>query len=188
MTPEERVLARLIEILEGLSIPYMLTGSVASSYHGRPRSTHDADVVIDPSEDALAGLVAAVERAGFYVSADGAREALARRRQFNVIDTEEACKVDLIIRKERPFSIEEFARRRRVDLAFRAQVALVTAEDSIVSKLEWASRSEDPSRQLADIAGILEVQTSLDHAYIERWATELGLTALWARARRAQGG
>jgi hypothetical protein len=141
MTPEERVLARLIEILEG-----------------------------------------------FYVSADGAREALARRRQFNVIDTEEACKVDLIIRKERPFSIEEFARRRRVDLAFRPQVALVTAEDSIVSKLEWASRTEDPGRQLADVAGILEVQTSLDHAYIDRWARELGLTALWARARRAQGG
>jgi hypothetical protein len=39
MTPEERVLARLIEILEGLSIPYTLTGSVASSYHGLARRT-----------------------------------------------------------------------------------------------------------------------------------------------------
>jgi hypothetical protein len=25
----------------------MLTGSVASSFHGRPRSTHDADIVLD---------------------------------------------------------------------------------------------------------------------------------------------
>jgi hypothetical protein len=29
----------------------MVTGSVASSYYGRPRSTHDADIVIDPTTD-----------------------------------------------------------------------------------------------------------------------------------------
>ena len=31
----------------------MVTGSVASSYHGRPRSTHDADIVIDPNREQL---------------------------------------------------------------------------------------------------------------------------------------
>jgi integrase len=33
----------------------MLTGSVAASYHGRPRATHGADIVIDPARDQQAG-------------------------------------------------------------------------------------------------------------------------------------
>ena len=31
----------------------MVTGSLASSFHGRPRLTHDADVVIDPTREQL---------------------------------------------------------------------------------------------------------------------------------------
>ena len=37
MSPEEEALVRLVRALHE-AIPYMLTGSVASSYHGRPRS------------------------------------------------------------------------------------------------------------------------------------------------------
>ena len=35
--------------LEAASIPYMVAGSHASSYHGQPRATQDVDLVIDPS-------------------------------------------------------------------------------------------------------------------------------------------
>jgi hypothetical protein len=49
VTPEEQVLLRVIEQLDQLEIPYMVAGSLASSHHGRPRATHDADVVIAPS-------------------------------------------------------------------------------------------------------------------------------------------
>jgi hypothetical protein len=48
----------------------------------------------------------------YYVDADTAREALQRRSQFNVIDMGTAWKADLIIRKARAFSVEEFARRQ----------------------------------------------------------------------------
>lgn len=53
MTPEEEALERVIDLLERLRIPYMVTGSIAASYHGRPRATHDADVVIDPAAGQL---------------------------------------------------------------------------------------------------------------------------------------
>jgi hypothetical protein len=59
---------------------------VASSYHGRPRSTHDADIVIDPAAEPLARLVRRLAAAGFYVDAAQAQDALRRRRQFNVIE------------------------------------------------------------------------------------------------------
>ena len=87
MSPEE-TLRRVIEILEKHKIPYMLTGSVAASYHGRPRATHDADLVIDPTPQQLDQLVADLDAAAFYIDGAGARAALEQRRQFNAIDTQ----------------------------------------------------------------------------------------------------
>jgi hypothetical protein len=179
MTLEEDVLARLARSLDALGIPYMITGSVASSFHGRPRSTHDADVVIDPTLDALRSLVRDLTNAGFYVDADSAEQAFGSRRQFNVIDMASAFKLDLIVRKDRPFSREELSRRQRVELA-GATVALATAEDTILSKLEWAKRAGGSQRQLADARGIVEVRgNNLDHSYIEHWASALGVLEIW---------
>lgn len=92
-----------------------------------------------------------------------------------------ATKVDLIIRKDRRFSAEEFSRRRAVDLAFRPRVALVTAEDAVLSKLEWARRADDSERHVRDAAGVLDLNPELDRAYIRRWAGELGVLDLWER-------
>lgn len=181
MSPEEEALASVVGELDRLAIPFMLTGSVASSYHGHPRATHDADLVIDPTEAQLEAFVESLAAAGFYVDADSARDALRKRTQFNVIDTRYACKIDLIIRRDRPFSHEEFARRVTADLSFAKAVPILTAEDAILSKLEWARRSGDSEKQLADAVGVLELNPSLDRAYIERWAGELGVSDLWLR-------
>jgi hypothetical protein len=177
VSPEEEALRRLLHILNRNRIPYMLTGSVATSYHGRPRSTHDADVVIDPELHQIEGLVRDFETAGFYVNAEGAVLAFKERRQFNAIDTVNACKIDLIVRKDRPYSRLEFDRRQLVDLSFERSVAIVAPEDAILSKLEWARKSGDSERQLRDAAGVLELNASLDREYISRWATELGPAA-----------
>jgi hypothetical protein len=181
MSPDEDALRRVIDLLERLGVPYMLTGSVATSYHGRPRATHDADIVVDPTPEQLDTLVQDLGRAGFYADVDGAREALRLRRQFNAIDTRYACKVDLIVKKDRPFSHEEFARRQRRNLPFRADVAVVTPEDAILSKLEWARQSGDSERQLRDAAGVLHLNPTLDREYVERWADALGVADLWHR-------
>lgn len=179
MTPELSALAAVIELLDHLGIPYMVTGSVASSAHGRPRSTHDADIVIDPTPHQLHRLVVELDDRGFYVSPDAARAALAQRGQFNVIETSYAAKVDLIIRKARSFSIEEFDRRVAMDLPVGRGISVVTAEDAILSKLEWSQVSGGSARQLDDAAAIVAVASHLDRAYIERWAHELGVAELW---------
>jgi len=180
VTPEEAVLARLVLAFESLAIPYMVAGSLASSFHGRPRTTHDADIVIDPSPQGLDRLVVELAAAGFYLDPGRARDALARRRQFNAIEMETACKVDLILRKDRPFSRQEFGRRQPAELGAGTRVALATAEDTILSKLEWAKLGGGSERQLADVRGILDVKgPALDRDYIERWAAELGVLDLW---------
>src|SRR6266540_7054074 len=181
MSPEEEALAAVVATLRRLSIPFMLTGSIASSYHGHPRATHDADLVIDPTPAQLDALVESLAAASFYVDPDSARDALRRRTQFNAIETRYACKIDLIVRRDRPFSHEEFKRRVAVDLSFGQAVPIVTPEDAILSKLEWARRSGDSEKQLADAAGVLDLNPSLDRAYIEHWAADLGVSDLWLR-------
>jgi len=181
LTVEEEVLGRVVAILESLSVPYMITGSIAAAYHGRPRATHDADVVIDPTETQLEQFEQQLDAQGFYVDADRAREALRRRLQFNAIETRRATKVDLIVRKARPFSVEEFGRRIRADMSFARNVCTVTPEDSVLSKLEWARQGGDSERQIRDAAGVVELNPMLDRQYVRRWALELGVADLWSR-------
>ena len=109
MTPEE-VLAFLLSQLDECSIPYMITGSFASNMHGMPRSTQDADVVIDTDWESLERFLEGLGP-GFYKSEEAAKEALDRHQIFNVIHLETGFKIDLIIRKSRPFSKREFLRR-----------------------------------------------------------------------------
>jgi hypothetical protein len=176
---EEEAVGRLVRRLEALGIPYMVAGSVASSHHGRPRATNDADVVIDPTPEALEALLVALPADGYFVDARIAREALRARRLFNVIDSETAFRVDLMIRKERPFSREEFARRERRDLE-GLSVFFATAEDTLLSKLEWSRKAGESERHLADALGVLQVSGDrIDHAYVESWAAALGVLDLW---------
>ncbi len=174
------LLAVVVERLDHASVPYMVTGSLASSYYGEPRSTRDVDIVIDPEPAALDRLVAGLVSAVFYVDLDAARQALANRSQFNAIGPG-ADKVDFVIRRDRPFSLEEFGRRQRADLLGTAAF-VATAEDLVIAKLEWASASGS-DRQLDDVAGILAIAPSLDIAYIERWVRALDLEDVWERVR-----
>jgi hypothetical protein len=179
VTPEQEALYGLVRVLERLGIPHMVTGSVASSYHGRPRLTHDADVVVDPTPEQLDALVRDLLQAGHYVDGPRARDALRRRLQFNVVDPHTAFKIDLIVRKDRPFSREELGRRLSVDLSPGVRVSLASPEDTILSKLEWAQKAGRSQKQIDDAAGVLAVNPGVDRAYIERWAGELGVLDLW---------
>lgn len=117
-----------------------------------------------------------------YVSGTAAREALAHRTLFNVVDPASGWKVDLIIRKWRRFSEEEFGRRRRVDF-LGVPVDVASLEDTMLSKLEWAKLGES-ARQLEDVAMLLRLwRDELDAEYIERWVAALKLEPQWKAAR-----
>jgi hypothetical protein len=173
--------------LESLGIPFMLTGSVAAAFHGAGRATMDVDLVIDATSDQLRALVASLAALDLYVSADVAMEALARESMFNVVDATTGWKADLIIRKSRPFSRGEFARRRA--LVFEGTALWVaTVEDLIVAKLEWAKLGAS-SRQIEDVTAMLRVAAgALDRVYLDRWVAELDLAAQWQAVQTALKG
>ena len=166
-------LARIAAALADAGIAFMVTGSLASSYHGRPRSTNDADLVIEPTADQLNSFLANLG-ADFYVSVEAACTALEQRSMFNVIASRDGWKADLIIRKDRPFSLEEFRRRRIEPMQGRA-MPLASPEDVILAKLEW-NKITPSERQVQDALDILVAQgPKLDLGYLRRWAGELGV-------------
>lgn len=172
--------------LDAAGIPYMLTGSVAAACHGGARATMDLDIVIDPTADRLRALVESLSSQGLYAPLDAAREALEQRSMFNVVDTATGWKADLIVRKSRPFSEAEFARRRLVEYE-DARLWVATVEDLIISKLEWA-RLGGSARQLEDVAALVRIASGLDDAYLSRWIAELGLAEQWQAARNVRSG
>lgn len=170
---QDEFLAQVAGCLETAGIPFMVAGSHGSSYHGQPRATNDVDLVIDPTPEQLDRFLTLLgER--YYISPEAGRDALRRRSLFNIIDFANGWKADLIVRKDRPFSVEEFARRQTGNLYGRP-MPVASAEDVILTKLEW-DKLTPSERQLQDALNVAVVQGSrLDEAYLRRWAPALGV-------------
>ncbi len=173
MSSQEDLLKRISAALDGAGIAYMVAGSIGSSFHGHPRATNDLDIVIAPSEEQLERFAESLGE-DYYISADAAKNALNHRSMFNIVDNVTGWKVDLVVQKERAFSIEEFQRRRKVKV-MGLDVFVASAEDIILSKLEWA-KSSGSAQQVQDALGVLEVQgDDLDLDYLKRWAKTLSI-------------
>ena len=76
MIDHDRLLRWAIATLESAGIPYMISGSLASSMYGRARATNDADIVIDVTSKDVAVLMDAVAGTEFYGSPAAAQEAV----------------------------------------------------------------------------------------------------------------
>jgi hypothetical protein len=175
MMPED-ALKLLLSKLDECGIPYMITGSFASNIHGLPRATQDADIVIEVEQRNLERFLESLGSA-FYWNSEAALDALVREQMFNAVHLETGFKVDLIIRKSRPFSRMEFSRRQPV-LYLEASRWFATAEDTILAKLEW-SKMAGSERQFNDALNVAKLQRdNLDRAYLEKWARELDILDL----------
>jgi len=180
------VLRRITDALDRAGIQYMLTGSFASAYHGAPRSTQDIDFVIEASPEQLKTLIQSLPETQYYEDLTAALQAHRRQSMFNAIDLDSGWKVDFVLRKDRPFSKEEFSRRSQVTL-HGVSIFVASAEDVIIAKLEWSELAQS-QRQIEDVAAILKVRfDGLDKRYAEKWVEHLGLTKQWSDARRIAG-
>jgi hypothetical protein len=170
MLDELEVLRIVGERLESAHIPFMLTGSFAMAYYGKPRMTRDLDFVVALAEEDVNGIVSGLSP-DFYLDADDIRAALISQRLFNLMHHATGIKIDLIIRKSAEYRLVEFARRRQVELS-GVKTWIVSREDLILSKLVWARESAS-EMQRRDVKSLLD--NSMDRAYLEHWAERLGV-------------
>lgn len=179
-----RITLLVARVLEQIGIPYAVGGSLASSLHGIMRSTIDVDFVADMRFEHIPPLIAAVSQ-DFYADDEMMRNAIKHRRSFNLVHLETAYKADIFICKQRAFDKLQLGRRRLLAIAANPEqsVYVASAEDTVLSKLEWYRKGGEVSeKQWRDILGVLKVQAgNLDIEYMKKWAVELGVEDLLER-------
>ncbi|MBI4065102.1 hypothetical protein HY409_01915 [Candidatus Gottesmanbacteria bacterium] len=159
-------------------VPYLLSGSFASSYYGYPRATHDIDFVVEVDRKQLNHLALALKKLGEgFVLTAKQLEHVSSPQMVNSYHAETGTKVDFWITGGEDFSVK-YTRRRFMTVG-KTRISMIAPEDLILTKLTWCKdiRSE---RHLGDCVSIWLVQKrKLDIAYLKKSAKELGVVDLF---------
>ena len=165
------VLSTAVDALSSASHPYCLIGALALGAYGRPRATHDVDLLILTDSAASHSYLDSLHAKGFAVASDWhdanpmARDIVMRFKHTSAPD----FPLDLIFATS-PLHKSALDRRKLFDL-HGTQVPVSSAEDLILLKL-LASRPRD----FDDVMGIIcNADVPLDVDYLWSWAERLGL-------------
>lgn len=180
---QQELLKKVIQTLDHVGIDYMVTGSMASSLQGEPRSTHDIDLVVNLHKSAIQPLLNAFPEPDYYLDEESIIEAIDHNFMFNLIDVNSGDKVDFWMLTDDPFDRSRFGRKYSEEI-LGIQIHISTPEDTILAKLKWANLSGGSEKQFTDALRIYEVQfVVLDRDYLEFWAEKLRLKALLDRLK-----
>jgi len=172
-------------ILDALKVRWFLGGSLASSVHGIPRATLDADIVADLRAPLVRPLLQALGEA-WYVEEEAVRQAIVDRSSFNLIHFGTAMKIDVFVPKLRQFDGGQFGRAKRTPVTEGSaiEIPVCSAEDIVLAKLEWyRAGGELSERQWGDVIGVLRVNAKrIDIEGMHARATELAVRDLLAKA------
>jgi len=166
------LLKTVTQLLEQNGIGYMVSGSLAVNVYSVPRMTLDIDIVIELDETNVKTFFEFF-KSGYYINEETAIAEIKRRGMFNVIDHTSGLKIDFIVRKDTEYRLFEFSRKIR-KMIENIPVWLVSAEDLIISKLEWIQQLQS-EKQIQDIK-FLMASPELDKEYISFWCKKLNLT------------
>ncbi len=176
MTLDEVDIRRdVVTRLDGVQIPYYVTGSEAMALHGLAyRQTNDTDFVLAmPSEEYETRLRPAFEPT-YLVNA---LEAHPPRWLGSAIHVRAVAKADFVIRSRGPWPDAAFERRVRIEDPLMGAVWVSTLEDLLLAKLEW-SEGELTGIQGQDARAIAGGSIPLDTGYLHQHAGGLGLAEL----------
>ncbi len=170
-----RVLDEARSVLDGLEIPYMSIGGIASSVWGRARWTHDIDFFVRP-EDA-ARVLEALESAGFDTREEYPHW-LYKAFKEDVL-------VDVIFRSTRDILMDDEMVRRVVLTDFRGRTLPVAPPEDVVVMKAIAS-GEDTPRYWYDALAIIANTPDMDWEYLLRRARQHGARRIMSLLLYAQ--
>jgi hypothetical protein len=170
------VLKLVASRLNNAEIDYMLSGSVALTFYGKPRMTRDIDIVVVIPFKEVDRFVTLFEQ-DFYIDKGMVEDAIRNQSMFNIIHLGTIIKVDFIIRKNQEYRILEFSKRKRKKLEDQ-EIFVVSIEDLIISKIYWAKDSFS-EMQIKDIVSLMDLD--YDRDYVNEWCSRLGLELILGR-------
>jgi hypothetical protein len=170
---QDFAVSKILDIFIRKKIEYMISGSVASMFYGKPRMTHDIDLVVSISLDSALSLYRELIDE-YYISEEGIKDALANKTMFNIIHNSTGFKIDCWILTDSEFDISRFSRKQKHKVEER-DLYFSTPEDTVIIKLIWLKESGH-KKHAEDITDLLRLfPGKLDYEYIWRWIEKLGL-------------
>jgi len=170
---QDPAVLEILDILDKGKIKYMISGSVASMLYGKPRMTHDIDLVVDITLNSAMELYENVKER-YYISEEGIRDALTNSTMFNLIHNRSGFKIDCWILTDSEFDVSRFNRKQKHKIDGR-EFYFSAPEDTLLIKLIW-SKESGYRKHLEDISDLLRLfPGKLDLAYIWNWIEKLSL-------------
>ncbi len=175
----EDITLRVIDALNASASSYMLVGSFSSNLYGIPRSTKDADFVLQLEGD-LARSFYTTLGDGFEIDPQLKFETNTGTFKQEMHFRGTPFSVELFRLSQDEFDQERFRRRVPATL-FGRRTFVPRAEDVVVQKLRWFRPKDRP-----DVLNVMTVQRGkLDWAYIESWCQRHASIARLEEIRKA---
>ncbi len=166
--------AAVVEALEGLAIPYMLVGAFSSNAYAIPRTTNDADFVVNLASGDLRKIV---DRLGtdFRLDPQMRFETITHSVRNVVTYLPTRFEIEFFRLTDDSHHQSRFARRvRKLIGDINREAWIPTGEDVVIQKLRWGRRKD-----LDDAQNVLAVcWKRLDWDYIHLWTTAHGTLEL----------
>jgi len=149
--------ASVVRALEEINAPYMIVGAFAGLAFGITRTTFDIDILVDLREEDFEALSARFPLPRYYADPEMMRSSTEMGIMFNIIDTQEGVKADLVPLKREPEYRVAFDRRIRgkfSDGATEFEAWCARPEDIMIGKLQAWNEGQS-AKHPADIYSML---------------------------------
>jgi hypothetical protein len=177
--------AAVLGVLDALArtqTPYMVVGSLSCNVYTFPRSTQDADIVVQANAAAIVPLLSELQKF-FRVDPQMSFEGVTGTTRYVVESRDTGFKIELFLLSADAHDQCRFARRQRLDVEGRTAF-VASAEDVIITKLRWSKQGRR-TKDIDDARNVIAVQAGkLDWPYVEAWCDRHGTRALLDRVRR----
>ena len=181
---------KVVQALDEIGVPYMIVGAFAGLAFGINRITFDIDILVDLREEDIAALAARFPLPRYYADPEMMRNSIRLGIMFNLIDTAEGIKADLVPLSREP--VNRTASTRRVGQTFKDESGNIfdawcaQPTDIIIGKLRaWTEgRSAKHPSDIYDILVFVLSDISdivIDRTLIATEAARMGheTFALW---------
>ena len=178
---------QIVKALDEINAPYMIVGAFGGYPFGITRVTFDIDILVDLREQDFEALSQKFPLPRYYADPEMMKNSTQMGIMFNIIDTNEGIKADLVPLKREPdyeVAFERRVRRNFVDPAGNAFTAWVAQPtDIIIGKLEaWnEGRSEKHPKDIYamlvfDLNDLSDL--SIDYKIVAKEAARIGRETL----------
>jgi len=178
---------QVVKALDEIRVPYMIVGAFGGYPFGITRVTFDIDILVDLQEQDFQTLSEKFPLPRYYADPEMMRNSVQMGIMFNIIDTNEGIKADLVPPKREPdyqLAFDRRVRREFVDPTGNSFTAWVAQPSDIIIGKLWAwdeGRSDKHPKDIYsmivfDLSGASDVE--INYELITKEAKRIGQETL----------